>query len=304
MRKAILLIAAIESLALSQPENLAELHKKTFEKIKFIADTSNGVIGVAVKNLETGETFFINENLIFPQGSAIKIPILIEVIKQASEGKFKLTDKIKIEKKHQVGGSGVLKEFGDGTSELSIYDLAVLMITVSDNTATNILIDLVGMENVNKTLEKLGLKNTMLQRKMIRPDASARGEENLSTPLEAMKLMEMLYKGEVISKEISNQVIDILKKRKEANLNKYLPEDIQIANKPGGIEGVTCEWGIVYLPRHPYVIVVMSNYNLKSANETIAQISKIIYEHFWRISLSTKYGTRVPIELLKSKPQN
>ena len=178
------------------------------------------------------------------------------------------------------------------------------MITVSDNTATNILIDLVGMENVNKTLEKLGLKNTKLQRKMIRPDASARGEENLSTPLEAMKLMEMLYKGEVISKEISNQVIDILKKRKEANLNKYLPEDIPIANKPGGIEGVTCEWGIVYLPRHPYVIVVMSNYNLKSANETIAQISKIIYEHFWRISLSTKYGTRVPIELLKSKPQN
>ena len=262
------------------------------------------MIGVAVKNLETGETFFINENLIFPQGSAIKIPILIEVIKQASEGKFKLTDKIKIEKKHQVGGSGVLKEFGDGTSELSIYDLAVLMITVSDNTATNILIDLVGMENVNKTLEKLGLKNTKLQRKMIRPDASARGEENLSTPLEAMKLMEMLYKGEVISKEISNQVIDILKKRKEANLNKYLPEDIPIANKPGGIEGVTCEWGIVYLPRHPYVIVVMSNYNLKSANETIAQISKIIYEHFWRISLSTKYGTRVPIELLKSKPQN
>ncbi|CUT07419.1 Caspase domain-containing protein, partial [Candidatus Kryptonium thompsonii] len=168
-------------------------------------------IGLAVKNLETGETFFINENLIFPQGSAIKIPILIEVIKQASEGKFKLTDKIKIEKKHQVGGSGVLKEFGDGTSELSIYDLAVLMITVSDNTATNILIDLVGMENVNKTLEKLGLKNTKLQRKMIRPDASARGEENLSTPLEAMKLMEMLYKGEVISKEISNQVIDILK---------------------------------------------------------------------------------------------
>lgn len=300
MRRAILLITAITSLALSQPENLDILHRKTFEKIKFIADTSNGVIGVAVKNLETGEMFLINENLLFPQGSAIKIPILIEVIKQASEGKFKLTDKIKIEKKHQVGGSGVLKEFGDGTSELSIYDLAVLMITVSDNTATNILIDLVGMENVNKTLEKLGLKNTKLQRKMIRPDASARGEENLSTPIEAMKLMEMLYKGEVINKEISNQVIDILKKRKEANLNKYLPTEIQIANKPGGIEGVTCEWGIVYLPRHPYVIIVMSNYNLKSADETIAQISKIIYEHFWRISLSTKYGTRVPIELLKN----
>lgn len=300
MRKIILLILAITSLASSQPENLEVLHRKTFEKIKFIADTSNGVIGVAIKNLETGEMFLINENLIFPQGSAIKIPILIEVIKQASEGKFKLTDKIKIEKKHYVGGSGVLKEFGDGTSELSIYDLAVLMITLSDNTATNILIDLVGMENVNKTLEKLGLKNTKLQRKMIRPDASARGEENLSTPLEAMKLMEMLYKGEVINKEISNQVTTILKKRKEANLNKYLPQDVQIANKPGGIEGVTCEWGIVYLPRHPYVIIVMSNYNLKSADETIAQISKIAYEHFWRISLSTKYGTRVPIELLKN----
>lgn len=292
------LILLISS-AMSQPENLEVLHKKTFEKIKFIADTSNGVIGVAVKNFATGETFFINENFVFPQGSAIKIPILIEVLKQAGEGKFRLTDKIKIEKRQQVGGSGVLKEFGDGLSELSIYDLAVLMITVSDNTATNILIDLVGMENVNKTLEKLGLKQTKLQRKMIRPDASARGEENLSTPFEAMKLMEMLYKGEVVDKNISNQVIEILKKDKEANLNKYLPSDIKIANKPGGIEGVNCEWGIVYLPRHPYVIVVMSNYNLKSAGETIAQISKIVYEHFWRISLSTKYGTRVPVELLK-----
>jgi len=299
MKKFAFLIHLILSLALAQPENIEILHRKTFEKIKFIADTSNGVIGVAVKNLATGETFLINENLIFPQGSAIKIPILIEVMKQASEGRFKLTDKIKIEKKHQVGGSGVLKEFGDGLSELSIYDLAVLMITVSDNTATNILIDLVGMENVNKTLEKLGLKNTKLQRKMIRPDASARGEENLSTPIEAMKLMEMLYKGEVISKDVSQKVLEILTKEKEGSLGKYLPSDIKIANKPGGIEGVNCEWGIVLLPRHPYIIIVMSNYNLKSAQETIAQISKIVYEHFWRLSLSTKYGTRVPIELLK-----
>ncbi len=299
MKKIIFLLISIFSIAISQPENLEILHRKTFEKIKFIADTSNGVIGVAIKNLATGETFLINENLLFPQGSAIKIPILVEVLKQANEGKFKLTDKIKIEKKYQVGGSGVLKEFGDGLSELSIYDLAVLMITVSDNTATNILIDLVGMENVNKTLEKLGFRNTKLQRKMIRPDASARGEENLSTPFEAMKFMEMLYRGEIVNKEIAEQAIKILKKEKEANLNKYLPQNIEIANKPGGIEGVTCEWGIVFLPRHPYVIIVMSNYNLTSAGETIAQISKIAYEHFWRTSLSTKYGTRVPIELLK-----
>ncbi len=301
MKKVIFSLIAICSFAFSQPENLEILHRKTFEKIKFIADTSNGVIGVAVKNLETGETFLINENLVFPQGSAIKIPVLIEVLKQANEGKFKLTNKIKIEKGHQVGGSGVLKEFGDGLSELSIYDLCVLMITVSDNTATNILIDLVGMENVNKTLEKLGFKNTKLQRKMIRPDASARGEENLSTPFEAMKFMEMLYKGEIINKEISNQALEILKKDKEGNLRKYLPANVQIANKPGGIEGVACEWGIVLLPRHPYVIVVMSNYNLTSASEAIAQISKVIYEHFWRTSLSTKYGMRVPVELLKNK---
>ncbi|MEN3039521.1 MAG: serine hydrolase [Candidatus Kryptonium sp.] len=299
MRKILIFMLLIYSFALAQPENLEILHRKTFEKIKFISDTANGVVGVAVKNLATNESFFINENLIFPQGSAIKIPILIEVLKQANEGKFKLTNKIKIEKKHQTGGSGVLKEFGDGLSELSIYDLAVLMITVSDNTATNILIDLVGMENVNKTLLNLGLKQTKLQRKMIRPDASARGEENLSTPFEAMQLMEMLYRGEVISKEVSSQVIEILKKEKETNLGKYLPPEIKIASKPGGIEGVTCEWGIVYLPRHPYVIIVMSNYNLKPAGETIAQISKIIYEHFWRISLSTKYGTRVPVEFLR-----
>jgi beta-lactamase class A len=100
-----------------------------------------------------------------------------------------------VDKTHKVGGSGVLQELGDHTSQLSIRDLGILMIVLSDNTATNMLIDLVGMENVNKTLSSLGFTQTHLQPKMINTAASGRGEENLSTPAEATRLMEILYRG-------------------------------------------------------------------------------------------------------------
>jgi beta-lactamase class A len=115
-------------------------------------------------DLTTGERFAINENVVFSQASAIKIAILMEVCKQAHDGKFQLTDLRRIEEKDKAAGSGVLVELGDGTVQLSIHDLCVLMILVSDNTATNILIDLVGMNNMNQTLAALGLEQTRVRR--------------------------------------------------------------------------------------------------------------------------------------------
>ena len=285
----------------AQDDNRVLLRRKLTAEIEKVANSLDGVMGVAIKDLTTGEEILLNDQLTFPTGSSIKIPILIELHKQASEGKYKLTDQRWVEKKDQIGGSGVIVNFGDHSSQLSLNDLAVLMIVLSDNTATNMLIDQVGMANVNRTLDELGLKQIRLRRKMIDQAASARGDENTATPREAMTLMEKLYRGQVINKQLSDDALKILKVRKDSPIPRLLPAGVEIANKPGSIEGVACDWAVIYVPNRPYAIAVMTNYDREGADDVIAKMSKLAYDYFVRLSRSTKYGARVPLELLEHK---
>jgi len=280
--------------AIAQEVNLKIIHEKTEVRLREIAARSRGALGFCALDLTSGERFALNENATFPQASAIKIAILMEVYKQAGEGKFKLTETRRIEKKDKTAGSGVLQELGDGTVELTLHDLCVLMILASDNTATNLLIDLVGMDNINRTLESLGLKQTRVRRRMLDTGASWRGDENVSTPAEAARIMELLFKGEFISREICDDIIAILKKTKETKLKSGLPADVVIANKPGSIAGVATEWAIVYLKDRPYVLVVMDNYGMEEdAPVAMKEISRTVYEYFSRLSRATPHGTYV-----------
>jgi len=285
----------------AQDDNRVLLRRKLTTEIENIANSLDGVMGVAIKDLTTGEEILLNDQLTFPTGSSIKIPILIELHKQASEGKYKLTDQRWVVKQDQVGGSGVIVNFGDHSSQLSLNDLAVLMIALSDNTATNMLIDQVGMANVNRTLDELGLKQIRLRRKMIDQAASARGDENTATPREAMTLMEKLYRGQVGNRQLSDDALKILKIRKDSPIPRLLPDSVEIANKPGNLEGVACDWAVVYVPNRPYAIAVMTNYNGEGADGAIAKVSKLAYDYFARLSRSTGYGARVPLDLLKHK---
>lgn len=285
----------------AQDANRAQLRRKLTTEIEKIANSFDGVMGVAIRDLTTGEEILVNPNLTFPTGSSIKIPVLIELYKQAAEGKFKLTDQRWVDRADKVGGSGVINNFGDHTSQLSLNDLAVLMIVLSDNTATNMLIDQTGMTNVNATLDQIGLKAIRLRRKMIDVAASARGDENIATPLAAMELMTKLYRGEVVSRSLSDDVLKVLKLRKSSPIPTLIPSTIVIANKPGGIEGVVCDWAVVYVPGRPFAISVMTNYNgeTANANDAIANVAKLAYDYFARMARSTEYGARVPLELLK-----
>jgi beta-lactamase class A len=297
----LLAMVCLINLTFAQDDNRALLHRKLSSDIEKIANDFDGIMGVSIKDLTSGEVISANENLVFPTGSSIKIPILIELYKQAAEGKFRLTDQRWIEDKDKVGGSGVLLHFSNHASQLTLNDLAVLMIILSDNTATNMLIDQVGMANVNSTLDQIGLKQSRLRRKMIDQKASARGDENTSTPREAMVLMEKLYRGEIINKQLSEDLIKTLKLRKNSAITRSVPIDVEVANKPGGIEGAACDWGIVFVPNRPYVITVMTNYIGGSADEAIAKVSKLTYDYFARLARSTKYGARVPLEILQNK---
>jgi len=280
--------------ASAQPSNWTLVHDKTAKALQEIVSDVKGASGFVAIDLTSGEKFAVNENMVFPQGSAIKIPILMEVHAQATRNKLQVTKRIPVTAKYQVGGSGILRTLGDGTSELSVRDLCVLMITLSDNTATNMLIDLVGMDNINATMRGLGLRETKVQRRMIDLEASKRGDENLSTPAEAAKIMTLLYKGEFIDRATSDAILEILKMPKPGAFNAEIPAGVAVAFKPGGIAGVATEWAIVYEPNRPYVIVAMENYSVgDEASVMMKRASRLMYDHFSRLGKSSEFGTYV-----------
>ncbi|MDX2029240.1 MAG: serine hydrolase [Blastocatellia bacterium] len=293
----LLLLAVV---ARAQEENRAELRRKLAAEIEKVAAGHDGVMGVAIRDLTTGEEILLNARMTFPTGSSIKIPVLIELFKQASQGRYEMTAQRWIERQDKVGGSGVIGNFRDHASQMSLYDLAVLMVVLSDNTATNMLIDQTGMPAVNATLDELGLRQIRLRRKMIDLKSSARGDENTATPHEAMTLMEKLFRGAAVSPAVSEETLRVLKLRKSSPIPRLLPSTLEIANKPGGIEGAACDWAVVYVPNRPYAIAVMTNYNGEGADDAIARVSKLAYDYFAKLARSTPFGARVPLDVLRT----
>ncbi len=300
MRRLALVLLFLVNEAAAQPASSDLVKQRLHRSIEEIAHNFDGVMGVAILDLKTGEEILINGETTFPTGSSIKIPILIELHRQAATGPLKLSDRLAINSRQQVGGSGILLHFGDQGSDLSLSDLSILMIALSDNTATNMLIDHLGMERINKTIEGLGLSGIRLQRKMIDLSAMARGNENIATPRQAAQLLEMLSKGRVISPEVSAAVLKTLRIPKSSPIPKLIPVSTSIANKPGGVEGVACDWGLVEIPNRPFAIAVMTTYNGESASadEAIARIARMAYDYFSRLARSTPYGARVPMALI------
>ena len=267
------------------------LKQKTEKDLQTIISRSSSLTGFMAIDLTSGESIGINEEITFTQASAIKIPILMEVYKQAHEKKFALTDLRPLLPSNTVAGSGILNVMVDPVN-LSIRNLCVLMIGLSDNSATNTLIELVGMKNVTNTMNSLGFSNTRLQRRMIDQPASLRNEENISTPAEAVGIMKLLFDGKFIDKSTSDQILSILQKNpiENSKLAVSLPENVKIAFKPGGMGGVSTEWAIVYLSNRPYALAIMENYKTPvTPLDIISSLSRRVYDYFSMMK-ATKYG--------------
>lgn len=249
------------------------------KKLDSLVKSHNFPIGIAFLDLKSGSKYLVNEDISFPTASAIKIEILSELFEQASKSNFKLTDQIEI--KMRVGGSGILQYFDYTNLKLSYYNLALLMIQQSDNTATNILIDKLGMDEINNTIQRYGLTNTKLQRVMMDFEARERGLDNISTPRDKLLLLEKIYKGKIVSKESCEKMLDLLSVEKSSPLAKNINSDFKIAGKGGGIPGVRCEMGIFYFDTFDYILVVMTNElpEQELGDKVISEISTIIYDH-------------------------
>jgi beta-lactamase class A len=268
------------------------LWQKLGASIEQVDQHLDGVMGVAIEDLKTGEQYFLNPDEVFAQASSIKIAVLANLYMQSQAGKLKLTDLYTVEASDLVPDSDIMNGLTPGITRLTLRDLATMMVAVSDNAATNVLIDRVGRENVNAMLDSLGLSHTRLRRKMMDLEAAKQGRENISTPREMMTLLDAIYRGKVLHAESSQDFFRVLSTNKDSWIPRQLPADLKIADKPGSLEGVRNDSGIVFVEGRPYVICVMTAYlrNEHDGEEAINQVSLAAWRMFDRLSRATEYG--------------
>jgi beta-lactamase class A len=252
----------------------------------------DGVMGVAVVDLTDGHKYLLHANDVFPQASSIKICVLAELYRQAQQGKLKLTDVYTVNAADLVQDSDIMGGLTPGVTQITLRDLATMMVAVSDNSATNVLIDRVGMDNVNAFLTTQGLHDTRLRRKMMDLKAAAEGRENVSTPNEMASLLKALYNGEILNKEMTADFFKMLSTHKDSWIPRDLPDDLKIADKPGALEGVRNDSGVIFVDKRPYILCVMTTYlhRERDGEEAISNISLAAWRMFDRMARASEYG--------------
>ena len=279
------------------------LWKKLETRVEEIATRLDGVMSVAILDLTDGRILLRNADRVFPAASSIKIAILLELYRQDQEaragakGKGKLDDSYTFDPKDLVEDSQIMAGLTPGVTRVTNRDLAQFMVAVSDNAATNILIDRVGRDNVNATLRGLGLTKTMLRRKMMDIGAARRDDENIATPQEMARLLEMIYKGKALNKELTDELIKRLKTlKKDSYLSYELPAGVELADKPGTLDGVRNDSGIVFAANRPFAISAMTAYDRdeKAAESAISEVALEAYRYFEMRGKTSEYGRVLP----------
>jgi beta-lactamase class A len=279
-------------------------------------DRVQGVVGVAAKHLVTGRELGHNTRMVFFTASTLKVPLLVELYRQVDEGRIHLDQRMELTDQLRVPGSGVFKELASGLQP-TIRDAAMLMIIISDNTATDLLYELVGRENLSAALKKWGLTQTripMTVRQLLysavdldpeNPDHTMalcserllRGEYNLesdayddtrsdvSSPSDMATLLEMLHSGEILSPESTESALDILKRQQLRTVIPHaLPLATPAAHKTGYYLGIRADVGIVYAPNGPYTIAIMAKditeRDRVKVDLSLSDISAAIYRAF------------------------
>ena len=279
------------------------LWKKLETRVDEIATKLDGVMGVAILDLTDGRILLRNADRVFPAASSIKIAILLELYRQEQEaragakGKARLDDSYTFDPKDLVEDSQIMAGLTPGVTRVTNRDLAQFMVAVSDNAAANVLIDRVGMQNVNATMRSLGLTKTVLRRKMMDIAAARRGDENVATPQEMARLLEMIYKGKALSKELTGELIKRLKTlKKDSYLSYELPAGVELADKPGTLDGVRNDSGIVFAPNRPFAISAMTAYDRdeKAAERATGEVALEAYHYFEMRGKTSEYGRISP----------
>jgi len=291
----------LAALFLAAPLSAASLQSEVEDAVR----TLRGTMGVAARNLGTGQTVLVDADRPFPTASVIKVAVMVEVFHQIAEGRLRREDTVTLEEAAKVDGSGILQRLHGGLV-LTVGDLLDLMMTISDNTATNLLIARVGTASVDRRLLSYGLTRTRLFRPTFRdghadvfPEEEKEFGLGVATPREMAQLLERIAEGKVVDRAASDAMIALMREQTNRTMiPRSLPEteDVVIAEKPGWDEEkhadargvkrhVRGDVGIVITPRARYVLAIFARQVEDTswgpdneANVLAGRISKIVYD--------------------------
>jgi beta-lactamase class A len=274
------------------------------DRLTALANGHEGKAAIALKHLETGETFALNADEPMPTASLIKFPVMVEAYYQFQEGRARPSDLCLLHQQDKVPGSGILTEhFSPGTT-ISLRDAIRLMIVYSDNTATNLVLDHIGIPSTNVRMESLGLPNTKINAKVYKPNTrldQARGEKfglGSTTANEMIKLLTLLHEGQLVSPEASKEMTEHMKKCDDKDkFPRFLPRGTAVAMKTGSVNASKTCAGIIYVPKsggdpkkphlQPVAVCVMTDRNKdqrwvpdNAGNLLCAKVAKEVYDHF------------------------
>jgi len=291
---------------------------KLNERIEELSEGFEGRLGVAVKHLNKGETASVNGDELFPTASVFKVPVIVELYRQVEAHLLSLDETIILRGEDKLPGTGILRELSPGLP-VSLRDLAALMMIVSDNTATDLVVEKVGMENINATLRQLGLERTVVvadcrdilfdlvglndlpdeEKTISLFEAKVREtgfggswslgveENDVTTPNEMLRLLELIVNGKAASRHSCDAILETMRRCQTGDyrISKYLPRvGVDVAHKTGSLPGIRNDAGIVTLldSGDRYILSCFTKKAVDNfeAEETIAQVSTSVYDHF------------------------
>lgn len=285
-------------LAVSTPAFAADLDIA----VKPFIEAHKGKVAVAVKNLATGEVWSHNADEVMQTASLIKIAIMVEAYRQADAKKLDLGKHVTLAKDDRVQGSGILtSHFSDGAS-FPIRDAVRLMIVYSDNTATNLVLDQVGIKSVNETTAKLGMPETRINAKVFKgsttsvdPERTKKYSLGSTTAKDMVALLELIHAEKAASPESCKAMIGHMKACTDKDtVLRFLPTGTVVAHKGGATNQVRTNAAIIYVPDAedkkktvPVAVCVLTNENAdqrwvidNAGQVTVAKIGKAVYDHF------------------------
>ena len=294
------------------------------EQIQKVIPRARGQVGVAIKHVESGIEVLINPDEKFPMASSYKLPILVEIYYQRAAGKLSLDDRIEVQPGDLHVGSGAMSQLFDPPGvQLSIHNLINLMMRISDNSAADILLNRAGPASVTARMRALGLDAIRVDRttqemildqsgvdyatygnlpllqlrdRLVAVDAQAAAlanaqfnltEKDIATPRQMNALLEKIYRGEIVDRQTSDEIIEVLKRCQTGTgrIRGLLPEDTIVAHKTGTIGGSTNDTGMVFLPyRGDHLLITVLTKDAKATaaerERVIADITRFAYDYF------------------------
>jgi beta-lactamase class A len=283
-----LALLAVPTIATAQGESLAD-------RLTPLIKAHHGKVAIAVLHLDGGGSYEYDADEVMPTASLIKFMLMLEVYQQAAEGKVKLSDTVVLHDADKVPGSGILKyHFSDGTS-FPLRDAVRLMIAYSDNTATNLVLDRIGIDSTNRRMADWGFPESRINAKVylgaktsVNPERTKKYGLGSTTARETVKLLEKLYQGKCGDAQATKDMIDHLKNCQDKDkIKRFLPDGVVVANKTGWVNDITTDCGIMYFPGGPVALCGLTRQNEdrryhpdNAAYQFIGRVAEQVYLHF------------------------